>query len=163
RGAGIRVAVVDNGFDADHEDLAAGVGAGSGFFVSGSPVTLTAGTAGMPDQDHGTFCAGMVGAREGNARGGIGAAPEAESMLVACLTDQVGSQATLARAIAYAADPTTEVATANADDGADIIVSSLGPNGANWALMTVLDLALQAAAANGRGGLGTAIFWAASN
>lgn len=163
RGAGIRVAVVDNGFDTDHEDLAAGVGPGSGFFVSGSPVTFTAGTAGMPDEDHGTFCAGMVGAREGNARGGVGAAPESELMLVACLTDQVGSQATLARAIAYAADPTTEVATANADDGADVIVSSLGPNGANWALMTVLDLAVQAAAANGRGGLGTAIFWAASN
>ncbi|AQP44673.1 S8 family serine peptidase [Tessaracoccus flavus] len=163
RGAGIRVAVIDNGFDADHEDLAAGVGAGSGFFTGGSPAGFTVGTAGMPDENHGTFCAGMVGAREGNARGGVGAAPESELMLLACLNDQVGSQTTLARAVAYAADPSTEVAGADPATGADIIVSSLGPNGAAWTLMTVLDLALQAAATNGRGGLGTAIFWAASN
>lgn len=163
RGAGIRVAVVDNGFDADHEDLAAGVGAGSGFFVSGTPATFTAGTGGMPDSDHGTFCASMVGAREGNGRGGVGAAPDSELMLVACLGDQVGDQVTLARAIAYAADPSTEVPAADPASGADIIVSSLGPNGANWALTSVLETALEAAAANGRGGLGTAIFWAASN
>ncbi|GIG39200.1 S8 family serine peptidase [Cellulomonas phragmiteti] len=163
RGAGIRVAVVDNGFDAAHEDLAAGVGAGSGFFSGGGPATFTAGTAGMPGSNHGTFCAGMVGAREGNGRGGVGAAPQAELMLVACLNDQVGTQTTLARAIAYAADPSLEVPAADPASGADIIVSSLGPNGANWALTTVLELAIEASAANGRGGLGTAIFWAASN
>lgn len=162
-GAGVRVAVIDNGFDADHEDLAAGVGPGSGFFTAGTPAGFTVGTAGMPDSDHGTFCAGMVGAREGNGLGGVGAAPESELMLVACLTDQVGTQTTLARAVAYAADPSTEVAGADPATGADVIVSSLGPNGASWALMTVLELAIEAAAANGRGGLGTAIFWAASN
>lgn len=163
RGAGIRVAVIDNGFDADHEDLAAGVGAGSGFFAAGSPATFTVGTAGMPDSDHGTFCAGMVGAREGNGVGGVGAAPDSELMLVACLVDQVGTQVTLARALAYAANPSVEVPAADPATGADIIVSSLGPNGANWALMTVLELAIESAAVNGRGGLGTAIFWAASN
>ena len=64
-GAGIRVAVIDNGFDADHEDLAAGVSAMSGFFSpsGGGGAVFTQGTAGMPDSDHGTFCAGMVGAR----------------------------------------------------------------------------------------------------
>lgn len=162
-GAGIRVAVIDNGFDADHEDLAAGVGAGSGHFVGGSPSTLTVGTAAMPDSDHGTFCAGMVGARGGNARGGVGAAPLSELMLIACLGDQVGTQVTLARSVAYAADPSTEVPAADPATGADIIVSSLGPNGADWALQTVLELAIEGAAANGRGGRGTAIFWAASN
>ncbi|NHB85331.1 hypothetical protein G7085_13845 [Tessaracoccus sp. HDW20] len=44
---------------------------GSGFFT-GNPAALTVGTAGMPDSDHGTFCAGMVGARSGNGRGGSG-------------------------------------------------------------------------------------------
>ena len=62
----------------------------------------------MPDNEHGTFCAGMVGARHNNNVGGCGAAPESELMLVACLTDQVGTQTTLARAVAYAADPSTE-------------------------------------------------------
>jgi Subtilase family/von Willebrand factor type A domain len=164
RGAGIRVAVIDNGFDADHEDLAAGVSAMSGYFSSsGGAATFTQGTTGMPDSDHGTFCAGMVGARHNNSRGGCGAAPECELMLIAALPDQVGTQATLARAVAYAGDPTNEVATATAADGADILVSSLGPNGAVWNLSATLELALEAAAANGRNGRGLAIFWAASN
>lgn len=164
-GAGIRVAVIDNGFDADHEDLAAGVGAGSAFFAAGpggGAATITVGTAGMPDSNHGTFCAGMVGARRGNGDGGVGAAPDCELMLIACLGDQVGTQTTLARAVAYAANPASEP-TAPAVAGADIIVSSLGPNGAVWDLTSTLELALEAAAANGRGGRGCAIFWAASN
>lgn len=165
RGAGIRVAVIDNGFQANHEDLAAGVSAMSGFFssVGGGAATFTQGTTGMPNNNHGTFCAGMVGARHNNGRGGCGAAPECELMLIAALGDQVGTQATLARAVAYAGDPTTEVATATAADGADILVSSLGPNGAVWLLSATLELALAAAAANGRNGRGLAIFWAASN
>jgi thermitase len=56
-------------------------------------------------------------------------------MLIAALGDQVGTQTTLARAVAYAGDPRTEVPTANPADGADILVSSLGPNGADWNLM----------------------------
>jgi subtilisin family serine protease len=163
RGAGVRVAVIDNGFDTDHEDLASGVAASSGFYRPGGPVTeFVAGPDGMPDFDHGTFCAGMVGAR-GGARGGVGAAPECELMLIACLGDQVGTQTTLARAVAYAADPRTEEPTADPAGGADILVSSLGPNGADWDLTSTLDLALTGAAANGRGGRGLAIFWAASN
>lgn len=161
-GSGMRVAVIDNGFDADHEDLAAGIGVGSGFFVGGSPATLTVGTVGIPDSDHGTFCAGLVGARH-NGIGGVGAAPESELMLVACLGDQVGTQTTLARALAYAADPSMEIPAADPSSGADIIVSSLGPNGAAWALTTTLELAIESVASNGRQGLGTAIFWAASN
>jgi thermitase len=163
RGAGVRVAVIDNGFDADHEDLAAGVVPASGFFrPSGGTTEFVAGTTGMPDSDHGTFCAGMVGARAGD-KGGVGAAPECDLVLLACLGDQVGTQTTLARAVAYAADPRTEVPGADPADGADVLVSSLGPNGAVWDLTSTLDLALTGAAAGGRGGRGLAIFWAASN
>jgi subtilisin family serine protease len=162
RGKGVRVAVIDNGFNAEHEDLKSGVAAVSGFFADGTdPATFTPGTLGMPQSDHGTFCAGMVGARHNNNVGGCGAAPESELMLVACLGDQVGTQTTLARAVAYAADPSTE--GGNRSDGADIAVSSLGPNGADWDLTQTMDLALQFAAANGRSGRGLAIFWAASN
>ena len=49
------------------------------------------GTAGMPGSNHGTFCAGLVGARHNNGRGGCGAAPESDLMLIACLGDQVGT------------------------------------------------------------------------
>lgn len=163
-GAGVRVAVIDNGFDVDHEDLAAAVSPVSGFFrgVPGGTATFVQGAAGMPDSNHGTFCAGIVGARRDNGSGGCGVAPECELMLVACLTDQVGSQTTLARAVAYAANPANENAGSEAD-GADILVCSLGPNGAEWDLTVTLELALQAAGTNGRGGLGLPIFWAASN
>ena len=165
RGVGIRVAVIDNGFDAEHEDLTAGVSTMSGYFSSSSTggATFTQDTDGMPDSNHGTFCAGMVGARHNNTNGGCGAAPECELTLIAALNDQVGTQTTLARAVGYAADPTTEVTSASAADGADILVSSLGPNGAVWELTGTLELALEAAASNGRGGRGLAIFWAASN
>jgi subtilisin family serine protease len=165
RGAGIRVAVIDNGFDANHEDLAAGISAMSGYFASsgGGPAIFTQGTAGMPDNNHGTFCAGIVGARHNNAVGGCGAAPECELILIAALGDQVGTQTTLARAVAYAGDPTTESTSASAADGADILVSSLGPNGAVWNLSVTLELALEAAGSNGRNGRGLPIFWAASN
>ena len=152
-GDGIRVAVIDNGFNVEHADLKAGVVGVSGFFSQRGtdPVKFTQGTAGMPDNDHGTFCAGIVGARQNNNVGGSGAAPECELMLIACLGDQVGTQTTLARAVGYAADPSTVVAGADPADGADILVSSLGPNGADWDLTDTLDLALQSAAANGRG------------
>ncbi len=165
RGAGIRVAVIDNGFHAAHEDLQAGVANESGFFQQrgANPAAFVLGTAGMPGGNHGTFCAGMVGARRNNTRGGCGAAPECDLMLIACLGDQVGTQTTLARAVSYAADPSTEVAGADSATGADVLVSSLGPNAAAWDLTATLRLAREFAAAQGRGGRGLAVFWAASN
>ena len=164
-GAGIRVAVIDNGFNPAHEDLQAGVIGTSGVFQSAgaNPPTFVQGTGAMPAGNHGTFCAGMVGARHNSGRGGCGAAPACELMLVACLGDQIGTQTTLARAVAYAANPAMEVPGADPATGADILVSSLGPNGAAWDLTTTLELALEFAAANGRSGRGLAIFWAASN
>ena len=50
-----------------------------------------------------------------------------------------------------------------AADGADVIACSLGPNGADWDLTSVLDLAIRFVARQGRGGRGVPIFWAASN
>lgn len=163
-GAGVRVAVIDNGFDVFHPDLSAGVSPASAWFDDGGsgPVSFNLGTQGMPDEDHGTFCAGMVGARRENSAGGVGAAPDCDLVLIACLTDQVGTQTTLARAVAYAIDPSTEDPGADPAGGPDILVSSLGPNGADWALTSTLELALNNASA-GRGGKGLAIFWAASN
>jgi subtilisin family serine protease len=117
----------------------------------------------MPDGNHGTFGAGMVGARADNGQGGCGAAPECELMVIACLPDQIGSQTTLARALAYAAEPALEDGAAPGAAGADIIACSLGPNGANWQIQSVLAQALAFAASAGRDGRGCAIFWAVSN
>jgi Subtilase family len=161
RGAGVRLAVIDNGFDVAHRDLAPGIAAESGFFDAAGTFrrTLTS----YPDNDHGTFCAGMAAARHNNSLDGCGSAPEVRLLLVATRGDQVGTQATLARGLAYAADPSMEVAGANPATGADVIASSLGPNGANWALTTVLQNAIVFAANRGRKGRGTPIFWATSN
>ena len=118
----------------------------------------------MPNSNHGTFCAGIVGARQNNSHGGSGAAPECELMLVACLGDQVGTQTTLARAVSYAANPSLEVPGADPATGADILVSSLGPE--RCRLGSHRDAAAGAWSSpprTGRNGRGLAIFWAASN
>lgn len=160
-GGNTRVAVIDNGFDVRHPDLNPAIVAESGFYDAVGDFHRT--PTDYPDNDHGTFCAGMVGARMNNGVGGCGSAPECELILLAARADQVGSQATLARALAYAADPRTEAADAAPDTGADVIVSSLGPNGASWPLTSVLDNAIRFASQQGRQGRGTPIFWASSN
>ena len=165
RGAGIRLALVDNGIEVGHDDLSAAVAATSGAFSldgMGNAI-FTQGTAGFPNGNHGTFCAGMAAARANNGENGCGVANQADLVAVACLGDQVGTQATLARAIAYAADPSQEVGGANPADGADVISCSLGPNGADWDMTAVMQTALDFAVTNGRGGLGTPIFWAVTN
>lgn len=160
RGAGVTVAVIDNGFDARHGDLAPALTDGCGFFDGTGTFRRT--LTNFPDSDHGTFCAGMAAARQ-NTVDGSGSAPQSDLLLVASQGDQVGTQVTLARALAYAADPRMEVANANPADAADVIVCSLGPNGANWALTTVLQNAIEFTARRGRRGRGTPIFWASSN
>ena len=167
RGQGVRLALIDNGMQVKHPDFRAGI-VGGGYFVSDGMGGSTfqrwqPGQAGFPNGDHGTFCLGMAGARMDNNLGGCGSAPEADLLAIACLVDQIGTQLTLARAIAYAADPTTEDAQASPADGAHVISCSLGPNGANWDMTSVLELAITRAAVQGRGGLGVPILWAASN
>jgi hypothetical protein len=161
----VRIAVIDNGMQISHPDLKDGIKSGGYFEDDGNGgsnfVRFQPGMTGFPSGSHGTFCMGMAGARMNNGRGGCGSAPEADLMAVACLSDQVGSQATLARAVAYAYDPSTIEAQATAADGADVIVCSLGPD-TDWDITPELDLAISGAA-RGRGGLGVPVFWAVSN
>ncbi len=164
KGDGVRVAVIDNGFDTNHQDLQ--FGPISGWYrptADFDDADYVPGTADMPGGDHGTACAGMAGALEGNGFGGCGVAFDADLNVIACLGDQIGTQSTLARALAYAADPSLENAAFNADDGADIIACSLGPNGAQWSMRQILSEAIEFAGANGRNGKGTAVFWACTN
>ena len=162
RGAGVTVGIIENGFDVAHTDISPALTGQSGFF-NGASVFSQGTPATYPVSDHGTFVAGMVGARANNGSDGVGVANQALITAVACLGDQIGTQATMARAIAYAANPTTEVAGANAASGAQVITCSLGPAGANWTMTNVLQLAIDAAVNNGRGGLGCPVFWASSN
>lgn len=164
-GSGVRVAVIDNGFQASHPELQPRIHRLSGYFHSdpSGDSEFIVGTAGMPSSSHGTSCAGMVGAAANNSLHGCGVAFDSNMILIATLTDQVGSQDTLARAIAYAANPTTE--NPDADPvGADVISCSLGPSAsADWRMQTILDEAIRFAAREGRSGRGCPIFWAVTN
>ncbi len=167
RGAGIRVAVIDQGMNVAHGDLAdAIVEDTSGYFVS-DPAgcdSFVKGTAGFPDQSHGTFCAGMALARANNGDSGCGIANEADLTAVACLSDFVGPQTTLARAVAIAADPCHDIDGAEPADGADVITCSLGSLPCvPWDMAKALELAIDFAVTHGRGGLGTPVFWASNN
>ncbi|MEM9192622.1 MAG: S8 family serine peptidase [Myxococcota bacterium] len=159
----VRVAVIDNGMDVGHPDLVDAL-TGGGFFTDehdGSRFVRREAGIEFPDANHGTFCLGMAGARA-NGKGGVGGAPEAALIPVACLSDQVGSQTTLALALVYAALPRVIDPTFT-EPGADIVTCSLGPNGGVWRSTSVLDLAIRRVTSEGRNGIGTAIFWATSN
>lgn len=83
RGDGVRVAVLDTGFDTDHVDLAGNINfALSANFVPGESLTYA-----LPNPfSHGTHTAGTIAALD-NGIGTIGVAPEAELVLVKVLSD----------------------------------------------------------------------------
>ena len=172
KGAGpngpVRIAIIDNGMFVNHADLKPGIIFG-GYFLDTEEgeaifVPYQPGDQGFPSHQHGTFCMGMAGARMDNNKGVCGSAPESHLIPIACLPDQIGSQETLARAIAYAANPSFENPLAIPNDGADIISCSLGPgNGSHWNIRSPLQSAIDYAVNQGRGGLGCPLFWSVSN
>ena len=67
-GAGITVAIVDNGIDSEHPDLQGKVNADAGMdFIDSSPLS-------PPTMNHGTRCAGLIAAKANNSICIIGAA-----------------------------------------------------------------------------------------
>jgi subtilisin family serine protease len=114
RGDGVKVAVLDTGFDLDHPDLAANI------------VMAASTVDGEPNPDfnlpggfsHGSHVAGTIAAPD-NGFGIIGVAPEADLMLIKVLSDAGwGSFFDIAEGIVMAAD-----------NGAQVINMSLGGGG----------------------------------
>ena len=100
RGAGVRVGVLDEGFDLEHRDLKENINFDlSRNFVEGEELQY-----GIPDPfSHGTHVAGTIGALD-NAWGTIGIAPEAELVLIKVLKDGgSGSFGDIISGIIYAA------------------------------------------------------------
>ncbi len=117
KGDGIKVAVIDTGVDADHEDISA--------VYHYNAVTNTPGSESADDNTngHGTHVAGIIAADGNNGKGGSGIAPGAKIYNIKVFDDKAangesGSLATIARAINHA--------TAQ---GVDIINMSLGGPG----------------------------------
>lgn len=166
RGKGVRIAIIDNGMQVNHPDLMNQIDSGGEYGLDG-----TCGGEFRPykrgdafrDDTHGTFCMGLAAAEGDNGTHGCGVAPEARLMAIACAFDQIGTQITLARAVAFAADPTTEAAGLTSRDGADVLSCSLGAGMGNWLMSNVLERAICFAAKTGRLGRGLPIFWASSN
>ena len=118
-GDGVRVAVIDGGIYAAHEDLDANVDvACSTSFVPGQAFNTDTGTFW-----HGTHVAGIVAA-EDNDKGVVGIAPDATIIGVKALHGGSGSFGAVIGAILYASDPAAFGAGSCAR--ADIINMSLG-------------------------------------
>ncbi len=86
KGQGIKVAVIDTGIDADHEDLAANAKDGKDF-VNGATGTSHA----DDNQTHGTHVAGIIAADDNNV-GGRGIAPDATVSGYCVFPSQGGAQ-----------------------------------------------------------------------
>lgn len=161
-GAGVIIAVIDDGVDVDHpEFLGRVVAPRDATRRTSDPRPRDAFGAGPEDGDnHGTACAGVACAA-GRA-GASGVAPDARLMPIR-LASALGSK-NEAEAFQWAAD-----------HGADVISCSWGPPDGAWynpadprhstrvALPASTRLALEYAARKGRGGKGCVIFFAAGN
>ena len=121
RGAGVRIAIIDTGIDATHQDLAGAVVGGADFSGLGSADGLT--PVG-PERRHGTMVASLAAGRGNNAVDGvIGSAPEAEllSLSMSFGGGTVSPDDQVASAVRFAVD-----------NGADIISLSLTRNTRDW-------------------------------
>ena len=171
-GAGVRIAVIDAGMQIDHPDLAPGI-KGGGYFLT-SPTgkweffSLAEHAATFPVTNHGTFCLGLAGARSNGTgqkdQSGLGIAPKSSLIPIACPSNSLATQTTLAAAIHFAVEPSEYDRKATAKQRADVISCSLDTDNP---LMSVLAEAIYFANTQGRRrngrALGVPIFWAVNN
>jgi subtilisin-like proprotein convertase family protein len=149
-GAGVTIGIVDDGLDTLHPDLISNINNKLGWdfnFDDNDP------SHSLPDDGHGTSCAGVAAATGDNGVGVTGVAP----------------QATLVGLRLLSLDTTDadEAAALNwRNDAIDIKSNSWGPTDDGITLEgpgDLLAIALSNACMFGRGGLGTIITWAGGN
>ncbi len=151
RGAGVRVAVIDDAVELVHPDLLPNVVEGaSRSYRAGNP--YPAWPVPCTDSDeHGTAVAGLVLARDGNATGGAGVAPRASLVALDALSS--GLDADVADALGRDADRNAiyQNSWGSPDDGA------LHP--AEPVFVQAIERGIEA----GRGGLGSVFVFAGGN
>lgn len=163
RGDGITIAIIDDGVDIDHPEFASTgkiVAPRDATSRTNDPRPKDLSGTGEDGDNHGTACAG-VACGNGSA-GASGVAPNARLMPIR-LTSGLGSVRE-AEAFRWAAD-----------NGADVISCSWGPTDGRWhqpndprhnqvvPLPASTKLAIDYCLANGRGGKGCVILFAAGN
>ncbi|WP_109097003.1 S8 family serine peptidase [Aquimarina sp. AU58] len=137
----IKTAVYDHGLEMNHPDLQANV-YGTGFdTTSGTTPSIVRG-------NHGTACAGIVGAVKDNNLGVTGVAPTSKLMSISIKLLFSDTPSQLASGFNWAAE-----------NGADVISNSWG----GYTPSSIIDNSIENALNNGRGGKGCVIVFAAGN
>ena len=147
-GANVTIAVLDEGVDVDHEDLAPNMVAGH------DSVSIQASPEGIPgncdaNDSHGTGCAGIAAARGNN---GIGVSGVSWNARIQPVRMGFGNHWTQN-------DWIIDSLTWAVDNGADILSNSWGGGAPSTAESNTMDYALQ----TGRGGLGCLLVFASGN
>ena len=139
-GKGVKVAIIDNGLDVKHEDLAGAISATYDIQTRSSNVAHT-----IASEYHGTAVTGLIGARS-NAKGIKGIASGAEIIFLKYKENMSDSE-------------TVELFAKAEEFGADIISNSWGTNDVSQVVKEkIIDLSK-----NGRGGKGIIIVFASGN
>lgn len=160
RGRGVNIAIVDDGLEHSHPDLAANYDPSISFdFIGNDPDPSPSPIFAVGD-DHGTAVAGVAAAQGFNMLGVTGVAPDAILGGLRLISGEFGNQVNdmiVARALSFR------------NDAIDIYNNSWGPaDSGSLADRTVLGgpltmAALENAVRNGRGGLGNIFVFAAGN
>jgi len=153
RGAGVSVAVIDQGIDPNHDDLR-----GNFHSLSFNAQIGQSPSAFVSSQNHGTHVAGIIGGIRNNGLQVVGVAPEARIMRVShsLSTARPNASAELASGISWAWY----------EARADVINNSWGDWGGqhfNLLHSAVLESAIESALRYGRNGKGAIVVFASGN
>jgi subtilisin family serine protease len=156
-GAGVNIAIVDDGLERTHADLAGNYVPALSFDFNGNDADPSPGAG----DDHGTSCAGVAAGRGNNGVGVSGAAPRAGlsgvRLIAAPATDLQESQALTFRNNNQGGSGTNHVYS-----------NSWGPSDDNFAPVlegpgSLTRAAMADAVRTGRGGKGSVFVWAGGN
>jgi subtilisin-like proprotein convertase family protein len=155
-GSGINIAIVDDGLQVAHPDLAPNARTDIDIDINYGDNDPSPDLVG---DDHGTACAGVAAARGNNAIGVSGSAPQA-GLVGVRLISAAATDAQEAQGLTH------QLTAANAADRVSIYSNSWGPADDGATLEgpgSLAKAALQNGVTNGRGGLGAIYVWAGGN
>ncbi len=145
RGEGVRIAIVDDGIDPGHEDLAQNVAQGRSHDYLGN--------AALRLSQHGTCVAGLAAARDLNGKGVRGVAPRANLVSYNVLQDLTAANELDAMVRDAAANGVSNNSWGDAEDGTGLLTRS----------EPLWRQGVAQGTAVGRGGKGLVYLWASGN